>query len=64
MPQVVMLLKAVAILAAAGLVGNWFLRLVKETKAKGLPWYRPYVSVPGLLILVALLIPILLRFFK
>ncbi|MFP4225537.1 MAG: hypothetical protein ACLFRF_02320 [Desulfobacterales bacterium] len=51
--------KIVAILAAAGILGNWFLKEVKQAKKMGRPWYTPYFSVPGALILIALLLPFL-----
>jgi len=53
------IVKIVAILAAAGVLGHWFLKEVKQAKMKGRPWYTPYFSVPGILILIALLLPIL-----
>lgn len=54
------LIKIVAILAAGAILGNWFLREVKQAKMSGKPWYTPYFSVPGLLVLVALLLPVLI----
>lgn len=54
------LIKAVAVLVAAGILGNWFLREVRAGKEKGLPWYAPYKSPLGLLIIcIALLLPVL-----
>jgi len=53
------LVKIIAILAAAGILGNWFLKEVKQAKMKGSPWYTPYFSVPGILVIIALLLPIL-----
>lgn len=58
------LLKAIPILAAALLLGNWFLSEVKKAKAYGKPWYAPYLTIPGVLVIVALLIPVYLRFFR
>jgi len=47
------------------LVGNWFLSEIKKARATNQPWYRPYVSPPGLLIiLAAILIPIILWIIK
>jgi hypothetical protein len=57
------ILKAIPILLAAFLLGNWFLSEVKKAKAAAKPWYAPYLSIPGLLIIVTLIIPIYLRFF-
>ncbi len=57
--------KVVAVLAAAGILGNWFLSEVKKGKALRKPWYAPYLSPPGILILcIILLLPILCHFFK
>lgn len=51
-------LKMVAVLVAAILVGNWFLAEVKQARLKGKPWYQPYLSAPGILIILAFLLPI------
>ncbi|MFP4159185.1 MAG: hypothetical protein ACLFQ9_05470 [Desulfobacterales bacterium] len=53
------LLKAAAALLAAGILGNWFLAEVKRAKIENHPWYKPYLSPPGLLILFAVLLPII-----
>ena len=60
MSNIVDLLKMIAVLVAAILVGNWFLSEIKEARLKDKPWYQPYVSIPGVLIVLALLLPILL----
>ncbi len=60
MSTLVNILKLVAVLVAALLIGNWFLAEVKEARSKGKPWYQPYLSIPGLLILLALLLPIII----
>jgi hypothetical protein len=52
------LAKAIAVLVAAMIIGNWFLVEVKKAKFNNLPWYNPYVSIPGLVILAALSLPI------
>jgi hypothetical protein len=52
------LAKAIAVLVAAMIIGNWFLVEVKKAKFSNLPWYKPYVSIPGLVILAALSLPI------
>jgi hypothetical protein len=57
------ILKAIPILIAAFMLGNWFLSEVKKAKAARKPWYTPYMTVPGILVIVTLMIPILLRFF-
>ena len=65
MPDLVTILKMLAPLVVAILVGNWFLSEVKKARARNQPWYRPYLSTPGLLIiLAATLIPIILWIIK
>lgn len=52
--------KLIAILAAAGVLGSWFLKDFKKAKLSGKPWYAPYLSPPGiLLIIILILLPIL-----
>lgn len=54
------LIKIIALLAAAGILGHWFLAEVKKTKAAGGVWYRPYLSPPGIMIIcVILAIPVI-----
>ena len=58
------LIKACAILAAAGILGNWFLKEVRAGKQKGLPWYAAYLSPPGLLIIgIVCLLPLWIWWF-
>ena len=58
-----LILKAISILVAAFLLGNWFLSEVKKAKMAGKPWYAPYITIPGILVIIALLIPVIVRFF-
>jgi len=60
---VMSILKAIPILVAAIFLGNWFLSEVKKAKATGKPWYAPYLTIPGILILIAFMIPVYIRFF-
>ena len=53
-----MLVKYAAVLVAAMVIGNWFLTEVKKAKINQQPWYKPYLSIPGLIILAALSLPI------
>ena len=56
------ILKSVAVLVAALIVGNAFLEELKKARALGLPWYKPYLTLPGILILIVILvIPIILK---
>ncbi|MBC8431003.1 MAG: hypothetical protein H8D96_03690 [Desulfobacterales bacterium] len=59
MPQIEGLIKMIAVLVAAILIGNWFLAEVKKARLARKPWYQPYLSTPGILIMLALLLPIL-----
>jgi len=57
-------IKAIAMLIAAGILGNWFLSEVRNAKTRKEPWYKPYLSPPGLMIIaVVLLLPVLLWLF-
>lgn len=58
------LLKLATPLIAAVIVGNWFLSEAKRAKVAGKPWYTPYLSIPGLLILVVMMIPLVLWVIK
>ncbi|MBW1866378.1 MAG: hypothetical protein JRI38_01340 [Deltaproteobacteria bacterium] len=60
MAQIVEIIKMIAVLAAAAILGNWFLREIKKSRARRSPWYTPYLSLPGLLVLIAILLPIIL----
>ena len=61
MENIAHILKLIPILIAAILLGNWFLAELKRANATGKPWYTAYLSIPGLLILLAVLvIPIVL----
>ena len=54
------LLKFIPVLVAAILLGNWFLSEVRKNRASGGPWYQPYLSLPGILIIIILLIPVVM----
>ena len=49
---------------AAIMVGNWFLAILKENKAQNGPWYKPYLSPPGVIILLAVMFPLFMRWFQ
>ncbi|CAD7849514.1 MAG: hypothetical protein [Olavius algarvensis Delta 4 endosymbiont] len=60
--MLVTIIKAVAVLIAALILGNSFLGELKKARTLGLPWYKPYLSPAGIVILIAILvIPILLK---
>jgi hypothetical protein len=62
--NLIMLVKYIAVLVAAMIIGNWFLIEVKKAKFNEQPWYKPYISLPGLIILLAILgLPLVLLLF-
>lgn len=61
MQSVFEIMKMIAVLVAAIVVGNWFLSELKKAKATGAPWYQPYISIPGILIILAVLSPLILK---
>lgn len=58
------LLKMAAILLAASFLGNWFLSELKKARVLNKPWYAPYLAPPGLLIIIALIIPVVVWMFQ
>lgn len=61
MQTILSIIKLIAVLAAAVFVGNWFLSELRKARATGAPWYQPYLSIPGLIIVAAVLLPVILR---
>ena len=53
-------LKLVVVLLAAVTLGNWFLAEVRSARRLRKPWYAPYLSLPGILVLLAIALPIVL----
>ena len=51
-------------LLAAVILGNLFLTEVKKARSASAPWYAPYLSLPGILVLAALCAPILIWLFN
>ena len=56
------IIKYVPVLIAALLLGNWFMTEVKKAKIQHKPWYAPYFSIPGILIILAISLPIFIKF--
>ena len=54
------LIKYAAVLVAALIIGNWFLTEARKAKNNKEPWYKAYLSLPGLIILAALSLPLIL----
>ena len=57
------LLALCAPLLAAIILGNLFLTEVKKARNARAPWYAPYLTLPGLVVLAALCSPILIWLF-
>lgn len=54
-------LKAIAAMVAASIIGNWFLTELERSKVNGDAWYKPYLSPPGIIIILfVLILPVLL----
>jgi hypothetical protein len=54
------IIQAVCVLIAASIVGNWFLAELRKSKTCGKPWYAVYLTPPGILIVVViLLVPVI-----
>ena len=54
-----------AILAAAMMLGRLFLAEVKTARALRKPWYAPYLSLPGIMIIViAVAMPLVLWYMR
>jgi hypothetical protein len=47
------------VLIAAIIIGNWFWAEVKKAHRQQQPWYKPYLSLPGLIILAAVSLPLI-----
>ena len=64
MENVIHFLRLAAVMIAAAFLGNWFIKEVRMAKASGKPLTTAYFSLPGILILLAILTPILIRLFR
>lgn len=62
LPQII---KMIAVLAAAALLGNWFLSELRAARREGKPWHAVYLTPPGILVLLAaVFLPIAAWYFK
>ncbi len=52
MHNIITVLKMASALLAAITLGNWFMSEVQQARRKGAPWYTPYRSAPGLIIIL------------
>ncbi len=56
------ILKLIAILVAAIVLGTWFRVELKKIQAKGEPMYKVYSTIPGIIIIFSLiLLPIIIK---
>ncbi|MBT8341270.1 MAG: hypothetical protein HKP58_03450 [Desulfatitalea sp.] len=59
------IVQAISILVAAAIIGSWFLNELQKARSLRKPWYAPYLSPPGVMIIAAiLLLPWILLFNK
>jgi hypothetical protein len=54
------LIKIAAVLGGGMLLGRMFFEEDKKAKRAGAPWYTPYMTVPGILVLLALALPLII----
>ncbi len=60
--QAFKIIQLIAVLVAAGILGNWYLSEYRKARATNLPPYRAYFSLPGIIIILfVILLPILMR---
>ena len=64
MAAILTIIKYIAVLVAAMLIGQSFLGEIKKAKALNLPWYRPYLTLPGIVVILAILMPLVIKFLK
>ena len=65
MPPLIQIIRMAAVLAAAVLIGNWFLRELRSARQRGKPWYAAYLTPPGILIIVsAVFLPLAAWYFS
>jgi hypothetical protein len=57
---IVMLAKLFAVILGAILLGNLFLTEVKKSRASGARRRSPYLSAPGILIIIIIALPVVL----
>lgn len=58
------LMQAVCILIAATILGTWFLNENKKLKAAGKPWFATYLTIPGIMVMIIILVLPFLTFLK
>ncbi len=58
MQTLLSLIKMAAVLAGGLLLGRMYFEEVKKAKRAGAPWYAPYRTPPGILVVLALMLPL------
>jgi hypothetical protein len=65
MSNLINIIQLAAAVVASILVGNWFMDELKKARAMKKPMYHAYLTIPGLIIIAALiLLPILLWWYR
>jgi hypothetical protein len=65
MAEFLPIIQLVCALTAAVILGNWFLTEVRKSKILGRPWYAAYLSTPGIVILLlVVLLPLIVGSLK
>ena len=65
METLLSLIRMAAVLIAAIMLGNWFLSEVKSARARRLPWYTPYLTPPGIaILLIAIGLPLIIWYWR
>jgi hypothetical protein len=58
--MILKVVKMICVLAAAGVLGNWYLTEYRRVRTTNLPWYRAYLTVPAILIIILIfMLPLL-----
>jgi hypothetical protein len=58
------IIRIVAVMVATIIIGNWFLAEFKRAKRNGTSTLRAYLTLPGLLILFILTLPVIIWLLK
>jgi len=60
METLVNIIGALSVLAAGAMLGKMFFTETRNAHRKNAPWYAPFMSLPGILVLIALAVPIII----
>ena len=64
LPEILKWAQMISVVIAALILGRWFDRERKKSEANGEPWYKPWRSIPGILIIVVICFLIVLAKFS